>query len=213
MFSPNATINKDANTTIVVDADTPPLGASHTAFLADETSVSYSKHPMLSLGYSPLFASLMGTSMENTEGISSVSDGRVTLSCDLQGVAKGGKTGGKDGREKGAVAYCAAEHAALLTYITAVPDSFNASESSEEWKMVYKAMVQGYYMNLGLMPHQSTTLQSHFVDLYSGLKQGIHGLSLLVGLLKCPVKFDIDDAEVQSYCTFLFDLIVSNSKK
>jgi hypothetical protein len=42
MFSPNATTNKDATaTTIVVDADTPPLGATCTAFLADSRSVSY----------------------------------------------------------------------------------------------------------------------------------------------------------------------------
>ncbi len=99
-----------------------------------------------------------------SSGISSASDGRVTPSFDLQGVAKGGKTG-KDGREKGAVAYCAAEHIALLfTYTTAVPDSFNASEFFDEWKMVCKAMAQGYYMNLGLLPHKSITLQSHFVD-------------------------------------------------
>jgi hypothetical protein len=212
MFSPNATINKDATATIVVDADTPSLGASHTAFLADGTSVSYSKHPMPFLGYNPLIASLMGTGTENTEGISSVPDGRVTPSFELQGVTKGGETG-KDDREKGAVAYCAAEHTALLTYIIAMTDSFNASESSEEWKKVYKAMVKGYYMNLGLMPCQSTTLQSHFVDIHSGLKPGIHGLLLLVGSPKCPVKFDIDNAEVQSCCTFLFDLIVSDSKK
>jgi hypothetical protein len=37
MFSPNPTINKVATTTVVVDADTPPLGATHTAFLADGT--------------------------------------------------------------------------------------------------------------------------------------------------------------------------------
>jgi hypothetical protein len=114
----------------------------------------------------------MGTGRQNSEGISSVSDGRVTPSFDLQGVAKGEKAG-KDGKEKGAVAYCAAEHTALLTCIIAAPDSSNASESSEEWKIVYKAMLQGFYMNLGLMPQQSTTLKSHFVDLHSGLKQGV----------------------------------------
>ncbi len=78
-----------------------------------------------------------------------------------------------------------------------MPDSFNASETSDEWKMVYKATVQGYYMNLGLMPRQSTTLQSHFVDLYSGLKQGVRGLSLLARSPKCPGKYDADDEEVQ----------------
>ncbi len=38
MFSPNATINKDESTTKVVDADISPLGATHTAFLADGAS-------------------------------------------------------------------------------------------------------------------------------------------------------------------------------
>jgi hypothetical protein len=168
--------------------------------------------PMSSLGYNPVFASLLGIGMQESDSISSVSDGRNTPLFDLQGVAKAGKTG-KDGREKGAVAYCAAEHTDLLTYIAAVPDSFNASESSDEWKMVYKAMVQGYYMNLGLMPCQSTTLQGQFVDLYSGLKQGVRGLSLLAGSPKCPGKYDADDKEVQCYCTLLHNLIISDMKK
>jgi hypothetical protein len=49
MSSPNATINKDAATTIVVDAETLPLGVTCTAFLAGGASVSYSRHPMPSL--------------------------------------------------------------------------------------------------------------------------------------------------------------------
>ncbi len=73
---------------------------------------------------------------------------------------------GREGREKGAVAYCEAEHIALLSYIGEVPDSFNASESSEEWKAVYSAMVNGYYIPIGISPKQSSTLQAHFVDLY-----------------------------------------------
>jgi hypothetical protein len=82
--------------------------------------------PMPSLGYNSLFASSLGTSMQKPDSISSVSDERVTLSFDFHGVAKAGKTG-EDGREKGAVVYCAAEHTALSTHIAAVPDSFNAS--------------------------------------------------------------------------------------
>lgn len=37
----NATINKDATTLIVVDADIPPLWDSHTTFLADGRFVLY----------------------------------------------------------------------------------------------------------------------------------------------------------------------------
>jgi hypothetical protein len=70
MFLPNAT-----NTTTVVDAETPPLGATCTTFLADGASVSYSTQPMPSLGYNPLFASLLGTGMQKSDSISSVSDG------------------------------------------------------------------------------------------------------------------------------------------
>jgi hypothetical protein len=91
---------------------------------------------------------------------------------------------GREGREKGAVAYCEAEHVALLSYIGEVPDSFNASESSEEWKAVYSSMVKGYCIPVGISPRQSSALQSHFVDLYGGLKQGIRGLSLLLVIKK-----------------------------
>jgi hypothetical protein len=84
---------------------------------------------MPSLAYDPFISSLLHTGTQQSDGISSVSNGRITPSFDLQGVAKGGKTG-KYNREKGAVEYCAAENIALLTYITAVPDSFNTYESS-----------------------------------------------------------------------------------
>jgi hypothetical protein len=89
----------------------------------------------LFVGFNPLFASLLGAGTQNSDGISSVSDGRDTSFFVLQGVAKGEKTG-KDGREKEAIAYCAAEHNTHLTYIAAIPESFNASESSDKWKIV-----------------------------------------------------------------------------
>ena len=99
MFSPNATINKDASTTIVVDADTPPLGATRTAFLADGASVSYSTQPMPSLGYNPLFASLLGTGTQKSDSISSVSDGRVTPSFDVKVWLKEGRQAKMAGRK------------------------------------------------------------------------------------------------------------------
>jgi hypothetical protein len=120
---------------------------------------------------------------------------------------------GREGREKVAVAYCEAEHVALLSYIGEVPDSFNASESSEEWKAVYSAMVNKYYIPIGMSSRQSSTLQSHFVDLYGGLKQGIRGLSLVTNTKKCPSKYDEKDEDVQKYCEELLSLIMSNPKK
>lgn len=98
----------------LLDAETPPSRAAHTTFLANGKSVSYSMHLRPSVGYNPLFDSLLGTGTQNSDCISSVSDVRVTPSFELQGVAKGGKTG-KDGRVNSAVAYYAAKHTALLT--------------------------------------------------------------------------------------------------
>jgi len=122
------------------------------------------------------------------------------------------KKSGRKGREEGAVAYSAAEHLALLSILSDVPDSFNSSESSDEWRKVYSLMVAEYYTVVGVQPRQSTTLQSHFVELYGGLKQGIRELSLNVGAPKCPLKFDINNVDLQLYITKLFEFIVSNPK-
>jgi hypothetical protein len=100
--------------------------------------------------------------------------GRTTPSID-DGVGKAIKTG-REGREKGALLYSAAEHLFLLQSIELVKDSFGASESSPEWKEVHKLMVEGYYGKLG-SGRSSVTLQSHFVEFYSAFKNGINGLS------------------------------------
>ncbi len=65
----------------------------------------------------------------------------------------------KNGREKGALAYSAAEHQALLALFQATPTAFNGGESAPEWKEhVYKKMVEGFYFDLGAVPRQSVTL-------------------------------------------------------
>jgi len=103
---------------------------------------------------------------------------------------------------------------ALLSIIHVIPDSFNSSETSEEWKKVYSTMVVEYCTVVGVQARQSTTLQSHFVELYGGLKQGIRELSLIAGAPKCPlVKFNGDDVDVQVYTSKVFEFIVSNPKK
>ena len=38
------------------------------------------------------------------------------------------------GRERGASAYTAVEHVALLSIISEIPDAINASESSSQWE-------------------------------------------------------------------------------
>ena len=58
----------------------------------------------------------------------------------------------KNGREKGALAYSAAEHQALLVALQAMPTAFNGGKSSPEWKEgVYKKMVEGFYLDLGVV--------------------------------------------------------------
>jgi hypothetical protein len=79
------------------------------------------------------------------------------------------------GREKGAFAYGAEEHLTLLSFITMTPNAFNAGETSLEWRLVHSKMVE-VYQGMGVSPRQSTMLHSHFVELYSALKQGIRVL-------------------------------------
>jgi hypothetical protein len=45
------------------------------------------------------------------------------------------------GREKGSSAYSSVEHVALLSTMSQVPDAFNCSESSPQWKEVFKRMI------------------------------------------------------------------------
>ncbi len=102
------------------------------------------------------------------------------------------------GHGKGSLGYSAEEHVALLSCISATPNSFNASESSPEWRAVQQKMLDVYQM--GVAPQQSTTLLRHFVDLYNALKQVIHALSLQSSAPKCPTNAaDVDDEESMSY--------------
>jgi hypothetical protein len=89
------------------------------------------------------------------------------------------------GREKGTFAYGAEEHLTLLSFISTTPNAFNESETSLEWRSVHSKMVE-VYQGMGVSPRQSTMLHSHFVKLYSALKQGIRELSLCEGSPKCP---------------------------
>jgi hypothetical protein len=91
------------------------------------------------------------------------------MQADVVATSKGDKL---TGREKGAFVYGVDEHLALLSFIQLVPSSFNASESSPEWKEVHKKMVE-VYEAMNVQPRQSSTLHSHFVELYSALKLGI----------------------------------------
>jgi hypothetical protein len=108
---------------------------------------------------------------------SNVSSGRTTPTELLNSSVATSKTekGGnnKSGREKGAYAYSAEEHSALLKLLMSEPNSFNSSESSPEWRKVHKDMVERYYLQLGVVPRASSTLHSHFVELYSAFKQGL----------------------------------------
>jgi len=46
-------------------------------------------------------------------------------------------------------------------------------------------------------------LQSHFVDMNSAFKNGIRGLSLVVGAPKCPINVDNDASEVEDFVNAL----------
>jgi hypothetical protein len=62
------------------------------------------------------------------------------------------------GREKGAMSYPAEEHVYLLSGMKTITKSFNASESSLEWKSLYKLMVEQYYKIYGYNVRPSSTL-------------------------------------------------------
>ncbi len=66
---------------------------------------------------------------------------------------------------------------------------------------------------MGVIPRQSTTLHSHFVELYSALKQGIRNLSLQEGYAKCPTSLVEGDESGDEYVNTLFELLTSDSKK
>jgi hypothetical protein len=92
-----------------------------------------------------------------------------------------------NGREKGAFAYRAEEHLTFLSFIGITPNAFmNASEASPEWRSVHSKMVEVYQVK-GVSPKQCTMLHSHFVELYSALKQRIRALLLHKALLNVGI--------------------------
>ena len=127
---------------------------------------------------------------------------------DKKPAATAGKGGG---REKGATAYSADEHLALLTVMVTVKGSFNVSESSPLWTSVYKQMCQDYYATTS--PRLSSALHGHFIDLYSGFKLGIRNLSLMDKSKKCPNTFEKGVPSVDEYVVSLLNLLTSDAKK
>jgi hypothetical protein len=120
----------------------------------------------------------------------------------------------KIGRERGALAYSATEHQALLALLQATPTAFNGGESSPERKEhVYQKMVEGFYLDLGVVLRQSVTLYGCFVELYSTFKQAIRALSTTKGAAKCPSEFISGDPTTDMFVAQLLAAIISDSKK
>ncbi len=121
-----------------------------------------------------------------------------------------------NGRERGVVSYTVKEHIAMLAIMKEVSaDSFNSSESLDEWKVLYGKMVEHYDVpNGAITPRLTSTLHCHFVDMYSAFKQGIQALSLLDNVsLKCPTVMVEGDPGVDSYLDALLQQMLSNSKR
>jgi len=117
------------------------------------------------------------------------------------------------GREKGSTVYSVDEHIAVLLLMLSEPDSFNASESSTEWRNVYQELCQNYYIPGGHGGRLSSALHGHIVELYGAFKKGVWNLSLTPGTPKCPTSyFEATDSEISDYVDSLFSLIVSDKK-
>jgi hypothetical protein len=124
------------------------------------------------------------------------------------------KATSQKGREKGAVAYGAEEHVALLRLVSDDPNSFNSSESSSEWKKIYMEMCKNYYLHWGSPPRSSSTLHGHLVEMYGAFKKGMRNLSLVSGAPKCPKSMlEADDSNLTDYVNSLFSLLISDKKK
>jgi hypothetical protein len=119
----------------------------------------------------------------------------------------------KNDQEKGAAAYSASEHLAMLSIIADEKNSFNVSEGSMQWATVYKRMIAEYYTPLGMTSRQSTALQTHFIELYSAFKQGIRNLSLEGISLRCPTVYVKGDDAVDNYLESLHKILTSDRKK
>ena len=185
MFSPNAvsalsrqssaSASSGSNGTSPIVTQSPDAVVPTTGVLSGTQQLPSSKS---NDRVSPLiFLSPNAGASVSSHRSSSVSSGRTTPTELLNSSVATSKTekGGnnKSGREKGAYAYSAEEHSALLKLLMSEPNSFNSSESSPEWRKVHKDMVERYYLQLGVVPRASSTLHSHFVELYSAFKQGL----------------------------------------
>ncbi len=115
------------------------------------------------------------------------------------------------GREKGASAYTAVGHVALLSIISEIPDAFKASEGSPQWEAVYKRMVTEFYRSGST--GQSGAFHEHFVDLYSAFHLGIRNLSVLDKEKKWPMEYQIGDNACGQYVEVLNNLLGSDGRK
>lgn len=112
------------------------------------------------------------------------------------------------GQEKGAVAYSVEDHVAVLQLMLTQPKSFDASESSEEWRDLYQQMCKDYYIPSGNNPRSSFTLHGHLVEMYGAFKKAFRNLSLLPDALKCPTSYaTATDDEVKEFLDSLLNYI------
>jgi len=120
----------------------------------------------------------------------------------------------KFGREMGSKAYSAEEHRALLSVLQSTPNSFNSGEGCDEWKAVYREMVNCYYLPNKRDARLSSTLHAHFVELYSAFKLGIRTLSQLPNAPKCPTSVTADNQDdCELYIQTLHTLLISDKRK
>jgi hypothetical protein len=218
MFSPNS--QKSSSLASNSNGNSPAVASSPDALVATTGVLSVTQQ--LSSGttndrVSPLiFLSPNAGAPASSRRSSSVSSGRTTPTEMLSTSVAAGKTEkackNKSGREKGTYAYNAEEHSALLKLLMCKPNSFNSSESLPEWRKVHKDMIDNYYLQLGVVPRASSTLHSHFVELYSAFKQGVRSLLLVPGAPKCPSSV-ADEEAIGFYVQNLFQLLISDMKK
>jgi hypothetical protein len=118
------------------------------------------------------------------------------------------------GRERGAVSYSVPEHVALLQLMLTQPNSFNVSESSEEWRELHKQMCNSYYLPTGNNPRPSVTLHGHLVEMYGAFKKAVRSLSLQPGAPKCPTSYNVTEEEqIKEYVDCLYNVVISCKKK
>jgi hypothetical protein len=118
------------------------------------------------------------------------------------------------GREKGAVAYLAEEHVAVLQLMLSDPRAFNASESSEEWRELHKQMFDSFYLPTGNNPQSSVTPHGHVVDMYRAFKKAVRSLSLQPGAPQCPTSYDAtEDEQIKEYVECLFNVVITCKRK